>query len=178
MRTLLSIVAVVCLASVPAGALVVAPMSFQEVVEQSLAIVYARVTAVDGRWARDRGSIESVVTADAIEYFKGGMGDRVRFVVPGGAASGLINAVPGAPAFAAGDLIVVCLTADGPRMPRPVGLTHGVFRVSPDRQSGGLFVAPAPVTVVGPIARGATSRPPRSLAGFRADVRTVTEAVR
>lgn len=178
MRTLVSMVAVVCLLSVPAGAIVVAPMSFQHVVEQSLAVVYARVTAVDGRWTSDRRRIESVVMADALQYFKGDLGEQVRFVVPGGAAGGMTNVVPGAPAFAVGDLVVLCLDADGPAIPRPVGLTQGVFRVTPDHRSGTLLVTPTPVTIAGPIVRGATSRRPQPLARFGAEVRSVMEAAR
>ena len=55
----------------PTGALTVLPATFDELVRESQAVVYGRVITVDGRWSADRRTIESIVTLDAIEHFKG-----------------------------------------------------------------------------------------------------------
>ncbi|MGE3275308.1 MAG: hypothetical protein AB7O67_09365 [Vicinamibacterales bacterium] len=178
MRTVLSLLAALVVGVAPAGALTLKPLSFGQLVSESLAIVYARVRTVDGRWTADRTRIESVVTADAVEYLKGGLGEQIRFVVPGGEAGGRRLVLPGAPSFSPGDLVVVCLDADGPALPHLVGLTQGVFRATVDTRTGAVLVTPPPVLLPGPIGRGTSGRAPRPLAAFAAAVREANEAAR
>ncbi|MGE0040569.1 MAG: hypothetical protein AB7H88_12740 [Vicinamibacterales bacterium] len=178
MRTVLTLLAALAVCAAPAGALTLKPVSFSELVSGSVAIVYARVRAVEGHWTADRRRIESIVTADAVEYYKGSLGADVRFVLPGGEAGGMRMVLPGAPVLAPGDLVVLCLGADGPAMPRPVGLTQGIFRVAVDRRTGGLLVTPPPVVTAGRVVRGAPGRQPIPLAAFAASVREELEAAR
>lgn len=175
MRMLLVLLAALAVGVTPAGALTLKPLSFTELVSQSLAIVYARVRSVEGRWTADRSRIESLVTADAVEYLKGDLGREVRFVVPGGEAGGLRLVLPGAPSLEPGDLVVLCLGADGPALPHVVGLTQGVFRVVPSRRTGELLVTPPPVLAPGKVVRGGPDRAPRPIAAFAADVRQAME---
>jgi hypothetical protein len=161
-----------------AGALTVLPATFEELVRESQAVVYGRVLAVDGQWTADRRTIESVVTLEALEHFKGTATPTTTFRVPGGEAGGRTLIVAGAPAFRPGDMVVVFLRGQVPAMPSPVGLSLGVYRVAPDRRSGTLVVVPTPVRAVespAGVGRGDPGRTVRSLAVFGAEVRAVRE---
>jgi hypothetical protein len=159
-------------------ALTVLPATFDELVRESHAVVYGRVTAVEGRWTADRRTIESVVTLEAVEHFKGTLTDTTTFRVPGGEAGGRRLIVAGAPAFRPGDAVVVFLRGQAPAMPSPVGLSLGVYRVAADPRSGALLVVPTPVreaeTAVR-VVRGGAGRTVRPLAVFGAEVRAVKE---
>lgn len=174
-------VAVICLllaAPWPSGALTVLPATFDELVRESHAVVYGRVVAVDGRWSADRRTIESIVTLEAIEHFKGTATATTTFRVPGGDAGGRRLVVAGAPAFRPGDAVVVFLRGRAPSMPSPVGLSLGVYRVSSDPRSGTLVVVPTPVRAAehpAPVTRGAAARAARPLAAFGAEVRAAEE---
>ena len=117
-------------------------MSFAEVVNASAIVVYARVAEVRGQWTENRQSIESLVTVDVLTPIKGNPGEHVTFSVAGGQAGHYINLLPGAPTFVPGDLVVVFLTARGPRVPIATGFTQGVYRVTRDGSSGAMLVAP------------------------------------
>ncbi len=56
-------------------AVTVVPMTFEQLVEESVAVVYARVADVRGQWTADRRAIDSMVTLEALKYFKGDLGD-------------------------------------------------------------------------------------------------------
>ncbi len=131
--------------SAPLSAIVVRPMSFTELVADSAAIVYARVADVRGQWTADRQGIDSLLTLDAIEYFKGGLGDAVTVRVPGGQVGNRVHVLPGAPTFRPGDVVVLFLKANGPAIPIVTGTTQGVFRVRRDPRTGDAVVVP-PVT--------------------------------
>ena len=161
-----------------AGALTVLPATFEELVRESHTVVYGRVIAVDGHWTADRRTIESVVTLEALEHFKGAATATTTFRVPGGEAGGRTLIVAGGPAFRTGDTVVVFLRGQVPAMPSPVGLSLGVYRVAPDPRSGTLVVVPTPVRAVATAARvgrGDPGRVVRPLAAFGAEVRAVKE---
>ena len=160
------------------GALTVLPATFDELVRESHAVVYGRVIAVDSRWTADRRTIESVVTLDAVEHFKGTATETTTFRVPGGEAGGRRLIVAGAPAFRPGDTVVVFLRGQAPAMPAPVGLSLGVYRVAADPRSGVLMVVPTPVReaeTAGRVVRGGAGRTVQPLASFGAEVRAVKE---
>jgi hypothetical protein len=160
------------------GALTVLPATFEELVRESHAVVYGRVTAVEGRWTADRRTIESVVTLDGAESFKGTATETTTFRVPGGEAGGRRLIVAGAPAFKNGDTVVVFLRGRAPALPVPVGLSLGVYRVAADRRSGVLMVVPTPVReadTLGRVVRGGAARTVQPLAAFGAAVRAVKE---
>jgi hypothetical protein len=159
-------------------ALTVLPATFDELVRESHTVVYGRVIAVDGQWTADRRTIESVVTLESLEHFKGTATATTTFRVPGGEAGGRTLIVAGAPAFRPGDAVIVFLRGHVPAMPSPVGLSLGVYRVAPDPRSGTLVVVPTPVREVESatrIVRGDRGRAVQPLAVFGAEVRAVKE---
>jgi hypothetical protein len=156
-----------------ADATTVAPLSFEQLVNASSAVVYGRVTDVRSQWTADRRFIESVVSVDVIRGMKGGASETMAFTVPGGQVGRYLNVIPGAPTFAPGDLAVFFLTAHGPRLPVTTGLTQGIYRVQRDAASGAMLVTPPIVDVAGPIVRGDVRRKPVSLTAFEGSVRAV-----
>lgn len=161
-------------------AITVVPITFEELVADSTAVVYARVADVRGRWTADRRRIESLVTLESLRYLKGDLGDVVTMRLPGGEAGGMIEVLPGAPVLRTGDLVVLFLGGRGPAIPSPVGLTQGVFRVVVDPRSGSALVVPPPLkaSVAGRIIRGAAERKSLTLEAFAGEVRALNGAER
>ena len=163
----------------PAQAVTVVPLSFEELVRQSSAVIYARVVDVRGQWTDDRRSIDSLVTVEVIKGLKGTSASELTVTVPGGQVGRYVNLLPGAPTFTRGDLTVLFLTARGARLPVTTGFTQGVYRVIRDASSGVTLVAPPAVEPAGkPIVRGDTRRKPVSLTAFESAVRAVQDAAR
>ena len=159
-------------------AVTVAPLSFQQLVNESAAVVYGRVVDVRAQWTDDRRFIESVVSIEVLRGMKGSARDTIAFTVPGGQVGRYLNVIPGAPAFAPGDLAVVFLTSHGPRLPVTTGLTQGIYRVQRDARSGELLVIPPVVDGPGRIVRGDVRRKPAPLSAFEASVRAITGTAR
>ena len=67
-----------------AGATVLVPAEFSEIVGGSEIIAYARIVDVRPEWADGRRWIDSVVTAEVVTYLKGGPDETITFNVPGG----------------------------------------------------------------------------------------------
>ncbi|MCA1586345.1 MAG: hypothetical protein LC791_16770 [Acidobacteria bacterium] len=180
MRVLYLLTIILTLSLPSAHAITLVPLPFADLVAQAHVVAYGRVAQVDGQWTDDRQAIESLITLDVIERFKGGAGDTLTFKVPGGRAGNIVNVWPGAPEFRRGDLVVVFLAARGPAIPTLVGLTQGVLHVGLEGRSGALTVAP-PLGFngeSGTIARGAPDRAPVRLASFAERVRLQVEAGR
>ncbi len=173
MRLVLVVTISCSLLAASVEAITVAPLSFAQLVSQSSAVVYGRVSEVRPQWTADRRFIESVVSIDVIKGMKGGAGATIAFTVPGGQVGRYRNVIPGAPMFAPGDLAVVFLTAHGPRLPVTTGLTQGIYRVRPDASSGALMVMPPVLDAIGPLVRGDVRRKPVSMAAFEGSVRTM-----
>lgn len=157
-----------------AQATTVIPLSFEQLVNESAAVVYGRVVEVRSQWTDDRRFIESVVSVEIIRGMKGSVNDTIAFTVPGGQVGRYTNVIPGAPVFAPGDAAVIFLTARGPRLPVTTGFTQGVYRVRRDALSGELLVVPPIIDAPGRIIRGDARRKPASLAVFEASVKAVT----
>jgi hypothetical protein len=160
-------------------AISIVPVTFEQLVDEAAAVVYARVTDVRGQWTADRRGIDSVVTLEPLRYFKGDLGENVLMRLPGGEAGGRLHVVPGAPVVREGDLVVLFLTARGPAIPIPVGLTQGIFRVIVDAR-GAALVTPPPLkeSPAGRIIRGAADRRLLSLDAFGATVRQIAGGAR
>ncbi len=173
MRRFASTLLITSLLAIPAFATTVVPLSFEQLVNESSAVVYGRVSDVRSQWTADRRFIESVVSIEVLKGMKGGAGETLAFTVPGGQVGRYLNVIPGAPVFAAGDLAVFFLTTRGPRLPVTTGLTQGIYRVRRDASSGALLVMPPIVDTTGPIVRGDVRRKPVSLAAFEGTVRAV-----
>lgn len=171
-RSVVVIVGLCLSVSLPAGAVTVAPLTFEQLVNRSAAVVLARVTEVRGEFISGGRGIESVVTVDVLKGLKGGSTQTLRFTVPGGQAGRYLNVIAGAPTFATGDLAVVFLTSKGARLPITTGLTQGVYRVRNN------MVMPPIVESGKQFSRGAAQRKPVSLEAFEASVRAVMDAGR
>lgn len=173
--TVLLVAAVVSSAS-PLRALTVLPATFEELVKESTVVVHGRVSDVRAAWTADRTTIQSTVTLEVLDALKGTATETASFVVPGGEAGGRIVVLPGAPVFRAGDEVVVFLRGAAPRMPEPVGLSLGVYRVTGGRTAATAMVVPSPIHASearpAAAARG-SARTVRSLATFVADVRAL-----
>lgn len=180
MRRSACVLLLLCFLALPIGATTLAPLSFEQLVKESSAVVYGRVTDVRSQWTSDRRFIESVVSVEILKGLKGpstslrtgSARGGVEFTVPGGQVGRYRNVIPGAPVFGEGDLAVFFLTARGARLPVTTGLTQGVFRVQRDARSGELLVMP-PVLEAGRIVRGDVRRKPAPLAAFEASVRAI-----
>lgn len=172
------VVACLIAGGLPLSALTVRPLAFPELVAASIAVVHGRVHDVHGQWTADRRAIESLVEIEAIDYLKGDLGRRITIRVPGGAAGGFVNIVPGAPRFATGDRVVLFLTANGPAVPVITGTSQGVYRVATDARSGGAMIVPPLIetTATAGTGRGDTARRPLSLAAFADAVRRIEAA--
>jgi len=156
------------------GATVLLPADLGELVRGSQAIVHGRVTGVRAEWAGGRRRIDSFVTVEATEYFKGDFGRAVTFRVPGGEIGRYRSVTVGAPVFREGDEVVLFLGARGPSVPYVLGLSQGVFRVVADPATGRRLVTP-PALVAGvepaAVRRGEAGRRPIDLASFGDAVR-------
>jgi hypothetical protein len=163
------------LLSARTDAITVVPMTFEQLVSEAAAVVYARVSEVRGQWTTDRQSINSIVTLESLQYLKGDLGPVVSMRLPGGEAGGVINVLPGAPTLRDGDLLVLFLKARGPALLTTLGLGQGIFRVALDRRSRAMLVTPPPLkeSAVGRIVRGAAERRALSLEAFAATVRAM-----
>jgi hypothetical protein len=169
----LILILAVLVCNVRVDAITVRPLTFEELVAQSTAVVYARVAGIRGRWTADRRSIESVVTIEPLRYLKGDLGEEIVMRMPGGEAGGRVQVLPGAPVLKEGDLVVLFLGAHGPAMPTLVGLVQGVFRVVLDTRTGVVMVTPPPLKAspAGRLIRGAADRRILTLDVFSEELR-------
>lgn len=175
MRRSLSVLVLATLFAASLEATTVAPLSFEQLVSESSAVVYGRVVDVRAQWTSDRRFIESVVSIEVIKGMKGGAGDSIAFTVPGGQVGRYLNVIPGAPSFTRGDLAVFFLTAHGPRLPVTTGLTQGVYRVQRDASSGAMLVMPPIVETAGRLVRGDAKRKPVALSVFESSVKQIAD---
>lgn len=177
-RSTLAFFISVLLAS-PVAAVTMVPLSFEQLVQGSSAVIYGRVIDVRAQWSEDRRHVESLVTVDVLKGMKGSHGEQLTLMVPGGQLGRYINMIPGAPSFVPGDLAVFFLTGRAPRLPVVTGFTQGIYRVQRDGPSGELLVTP-PAIETGDrrIVRGDVRRKPVSVARFEASVRAIADAAR
>jgi hypothetical protein len=165
------------LVAAAAGATVLVPAEFREIVAGSEIIVHARVVDVRPEWVNGRRRIESVVTIEVLTPFKGGERRTLELKVPGGQIGRYRSVMVGAPSFKPGDEAFLFLDARGADEPRIFGLNQGVFRVRQDLRSGRQVVVPPPLMASSDkpevVRRGSRLRRPLELAAFGAQVRTV-----
>jgi hypothetical protein len=151
-----------------------------ELARDARAVALGRVASVEGRWTDDRRTIETIVTLEVEQYFKGSLGSVLQFRVPGGELGRFRSIVVGAPELRRDERIVVFLGAVGPMVPFVLGLNQGVYRVVPSRE-GALLVTPPPMMPAASpvrIVRGDASRRPMPLADFAQRVRALAGAAR
>jgi len=176
MRRLL---AIALLLTVPAAlrATVLIPIEFRELVTVASTIVHGRVVDVRAEWMDGRRALDTFLTIDAEEYFKGGPGESVLVRVPGGQLGRYKTIFVGAPEFQRGDEVVLFLRGNPGNGAFIVGLSQGAFRVAPD--GSGRRVVTSPVLMGKPgdqpekIVRGDAARRPLGVDAFRDLVKRV-----
>ena len=162
MRLCLATVAICVTLVTPSLAVTVVPLTFEQLVNQSAAVVLGRVVDVRSDFTDDRRAIQSVVTIEVLRGLKGGGGETLAFVVPGGRAGRYLNVIPGAPVFSRGDLAVFFLSSRGARLPVTTGFTQGIFRVQ--RGAANQMIV--------------NQKVPVPLGTFEANVRAIVDAAR
>jgi hypothetical protein len=139
--TLLGAALVVALA--PAlCATVLLPGDLGDIARGATVIVRGTVVDVQVEWANGRRRVETIVTLDVSETYKGDMGRRLSFTVPGGVIGRYRSVTIGAPSFRQGEEVVLFLGAQPPSLPYLLGLGQGVFRVQRDARTGQTTVTP------------------------------------
>ena len=119
----------------------------------------------------DRQGIDSLLSVESFEYFKGSLGETVTVRVPGGQVGTFVHVLPGAPRFNVGDIVVLFLKANGPAIPIVTGTTQGVFRVKADPRTGDRVVMPPAVHVAATSSRGDPARRPMPIEAFGSAIR-------
>ncbi|OFW01568.1 MAG: hypothetical protein A3I61_05975 [Acidobacteria bacterium RIFCSPLOWO2_02_FULL_68_18] len=161
-----------------ASATVLLPADFQTVVAGSGTIVHGRVIDVRSALVGPRRAIETFVTVEVLDAWKGSPGSSVTFRVPNGQVGRYRRVLVGAPEFAGGDEVVVFLRGQAPAIPALFGLSQGVYRVSRGARARPV-VAPPPVMARGDgaerVARGESARQPLPLEAFAREVEAVLE---
>jgi hypothetical protein len=178
MRLVAVVVALLCCAP-SLSATVLLPAEFREIVNGSQIIVYGRIDSVRPQWVDGRRRIESVVTLDAADFYRGTPSRTVSFRVPGGQIGRFKSVTVGAPEFRPGDEVVLFLRAQGPAVPQVFGLNQGVFRVRVDARSGRrlvtLPVLTARTSSPSIVVRGDTTRRPLPLPQFAQHVKSLLQ---
>ena len=164
-------------ASSQTSATVLLPADFTTVVTESAVIAHGRVVDITSVLSGARRTIESLVTLQVIDGFKGVSTSEVTFRVPNGQIGRYRRVLIGAPEFAEGDEVIVFLhRGRAPAVPTLFGLSQGVYRVT--RTATSATVAP-PVMARGlaaeRIVRGDPARAPIAVAAFAREVRAVLE---
>ena len=176
MRRLLLIA---CLVAVPASlrATVLIPIEFRELVTISSTIVRGRVVDVRANWVDGRRAVDTFLTVEAAEYFKGGPGDTVVVRVPGGQMGRYRTIFVGAPEFQRGDEVVLFLRGNPASGAFIVGLSQGAFRVAADGSGRRVVTSPVLMGVPGDrpetVVRGDIARRPLAVDAFRDLVKRV-----
>jgi hypothetical protein len=105
-------------------------LSLEQMSAKATLIVRGRVTGCAGE---ARGSM--IYTRCALivsERWKGQSGTQLNFYIPGGAAQGLRQVITGAPILAGGDEYVLFLWTGRSGIHHVIGLSQGVFDLTPD----------------------------------------------
>jgi hypothetical protein len=164
----------------PASATVLLPGDLGDIARSATAIVRGTVVDVRSEWADGRRRVETVVTLEVSEAFKGDLRGLLSVKVPGGVMGRYRSVTVGAPSFHQGEEVVLFLGAEPPALPYVIGLGQGVFRVQRDLRTGVTSVTPpallaAPTRTVA-VARGDPARRPQTLQQFAQSVRSALGA--
>lgn len=123
----------------PASATVIPWLSLEEMTGRAEVIAYGEVRSAEGGWSGDGRIIVTRVTVAIDRALKGGPRASVSFEVPGGKADGQMMIASGAPAFRAGERVVVFLETAGRGAAAHlavVGWNLGTMEVARDPYSG------------------------------------------
>lgn len=118
----------------PAAATTVAPLSTEQMVDASDAIVRGTVTDV---WTSlDGGHINTHVTVQVERVLKGRAASSVEVVVPGGAIDGVLASVAGAPRYSTGERVLLLLAARNDGSYLNVALSGGKYTIKQNPSDG------------------------------------------
>ncbi len=107
------VVATALAAPRPASATVIPWLSLEEMTGRAEVIALGEVRSAEGGWSEDHRIIVTRVTVAIDRALKGGPRASVTFEVPGGRADGQLMIASGAPAFRAGERVVIFLETAG-----------------------------------------------------------------
>lgn len=112
-------------------------LDLDQLVDESSAIVHARIKDSRVDWNSSHTSIVTFYTVEAGRYLKGSLGSSFELVELGGQIGNLAMSVAGAPHFQAGEEVVLFVWTDGIYGRHQAnGFEQGVFRVTKDPASG------------------------------------------
>ncbi len=118
-------------------ATVIEPMSDADLVREAGFIVHGRVTGAVSRWNEGQSQIFTFVDIAVDNQLKGeSLGKVVSLRLLGGYADGIGMAIAGAPAFQAGEEVVVLMEGNPHAILPVVGMSHGKFTVLTDAETG------------------------------------------
>jgi len=138
MRRILSIGVFAGLTMAAAWATTLLKLSTDDMIRQSSGIVRAKVT---GSYAAYRGQdIYTYYQLQVVETLKAGGAQTMTVAIPGGAAKGLRQMVPGAPVLATGQEYVIFLWTSRSGLAQVIGLSQGLFGVTTDASGATILV--------------------------------------
>jgi hypothetical protein len=122
------------LAAAVARATTLAPLSFDELAQKSVAIARLRCLSAESYW--DRGEIWTATRFAVVERHKGGLENTVTVRMIGGHLGNLHSRVDGVPAFANGEEVYLFLWAKPGEPYRVLGWSQGAFRIARNPVNG------------------------------------------
>jgi len=114
-------------------------LTLDEMIRQSTAIVHVKAIS-SSPLVRGR-NIFTIYQLQTIENLKNG--PQTEVAVPGGAAGGVRQAVPGAPTLTVGGEYVIFLWTGKSGLTQVIGLSQGLFEVTKDASGNLILVRPA-----------------------------------
>jgi len=173
----LFLIAVLLTAPAALRATVLVPIEFRELVTIASTIVHGRVIDARADWVDGRRAIDTFLTIEADEYFKGGPGDTLVVRVPGGQMGRYRTIFVGAPEFQRGDEVILFLRGNPAGGAFIVGLSQGAFRVAADPAGRRMVTTPIlmgkSVDRAEAVVRGDPTRRPIAVDAFRDLVKRV-----
>lgn len=124
----------IALAAVMANATTLAPLSFENLAQQSPAVARLRCLSAASSW--DGGEIWTETRFEVLELHKGALGRVITVRMLGGRVENLYSRVDGVPAFRAGEEVYLFLWGRTGEPYRVLGWSQGTFRISHDSRSG------------------------------------------
>jgi hypothetical protein len=121
-------------------------LSTDDMIQQSTAIVRAKVT---GSFAAFRGKdVYTYYQLQVTENLKAASSQQLELAIPGGAARGMRQMVPGAPVLANGQEYVIFLWTSRTGLTQIIGLSQGLFAVTQNSAGVASIVRPAAVSMM------------------------------
>jgi hypothetical protein len=117
-------------AATPACAVTLQQLTMEEMAQKSTAIVYAKV--LDSYGAQHGSMIYTHYRIQVLDQWKNGKQSVTEVMLPGGVANGYRQTFAGVPSLEQGKSYLMFLWSGGKGAPQLIGLTQGLFDVSPD----------------------------------------------